>query len=94
MAKNIVPIQKTDSDIVDGVIINQISLKALYYILKALDFVLVIVFFAMTRWLLKEGFNPMFGLGVLLVRYFWHGIDIKVSKELGIETQTKSKKRG
>jgi len=96
MTKNIVPIQKADSDVVDGVIVSQFPLKVLYGIFRVLDFFLFVAFIAVTGWLLKEtAIHPMFGLSVYLVRFLWHGIDTKVRKSLGIETPARnSKKRG
>lgn len=96
MARNIVPVQKTDSDVVDGVIVSQLPLKVLYVIFRALDFGLFVSFIAITGWLLKEtDIHPMFGLIVFLVRFLWHGVDARVRKSLGVETSTKkSKKRG
>jgi hypothetical protein len=92
MAKNIVPIQKADSDIVDGVIINPTPWKALYYAIKVLDFALVIAFFCVTMWLLKKGFNPMFGLLLFPVRFLWSRIDDMVCKNLGVERKRMGKK--
>ena len=96
MTKNIVPIQKADSDVVDGVIVSQFPLKVLYGIFRVLDFFLFVAFIAVTGWLLKEtAIHPMFGLSVYLVRLLWHRIDTRVRKSLGIETPTRnSKKRG
>lgn len=85
MNKQIV-FRKTDDNVVDGVIVNQAPVKVLHYIIKTLDLFLLISFFAVTRWLLKEtNISPMFGLCVFLVRFLWYGIDIKLRKSLGIE---------
>lgn len=92
MAKNIVPIQKADSDIVDGVIINPLPWKVLYHAIKVLDFVLVVAFFFVTLWLLKKGFNPMFGLLLFPVRFLWSRIDDMVCKNLGVERKRMGKK--
>ncbi len=96
MEKNIVSIQKTGNDIVDGVIVSQLPLKVLNSIFRALDFGLFVSFITITGWLLNEtDIHPMFGLAVFLMRFLWHGIDARVRKDLSVENPTKkSDKRG
>lgn len=91
--KSIIPSNsKVDTDIVEGVIVSQFHLKALYIVLKVLDFILVAAFFAVSRSLLQESINPMLGLAVLLVRLLWHKFDAKVRMDLGIEEIKKSRR--
>jgi hypothetical protein len=89
MKRNIVPARNTTDEVVDGIIVDQTPLRVLYYIFKVFDFILFITFLIITRWLLKEGFIPMFGLLVFLVRFLWHGIDARVCKSLSIERKRK-----